>query len=125
MDFIAFGTIFVCFFLNSLALKLADVVAFCGQNFGRNRQGSLNILAGAAKILRNSLHICEREECSGVRRSSRKRTTIVVVVVVVVVVVAVVVVVVVVVIVVVAVVAVVAVAVALAVVKEVVVVVVV
>ena len=62
MDFVAFGTIFACFFLNSLALNLANAVAFCGQDYSRNRQGSLKILAGAAKILSNSLHICERQE---------------------------------------------------------------
>ena len=76
MDVIAFGTICACLLLNSLALKLANAVAFCGQDCSRNRQGSLKILAGAAKILIDSPHISERQEFSGVRRSSRMRTTI-------------------------------------------------
>ena len=51
-------------------------VPFCSQDCSRNRQDSLKILAGAAKILSNSPDICEGQKCSGVRRSSRKRTTI-------------------------------------------------
>ena len=62
---------------NFLALCLANVIAFCRQDLGKNGQGFDKTLAGAAKILSNSLHIRERQECSGVRRSSRKRTTII------------------------------------------------
>ena len=69
-----------------MALTIADAVAFCSQDCSTNRQGSLKILAETAKILIDSPHISERQEFSGVRRSSRMRTTIVVVVVVVVVV---------------------------------------
>ena len=61
---------------NFLALTLANAVPFCSHDCSRHRPDSLKILTGAAKILSNSLHIRERQECSGVRRSSRKRTTI-------------------------------------------------
>ena len=76
MDFDGLGTIFARFLENFMELKLANAVPCCSQDCSRNRQDSLKILTGAAKILSNSLHICERQECSGVRRSSRKRTTI-------------------------------------------------
>ena len=66
------------FFYNFIALFLANAIAFCGQDSGRNRQDFGKMLAGAAKILSNSLHIREHQECSGVRRSSRKRTTIII-----------------------------------------------
>ena len=59
-------------FVNFWVLCLANAIAFCGQDSGRSRQDFGKILTGAAKILSNFLHICERQECSGVRRSSRK-----------------------------------------------------
>ena len=49
-------------FYNFLALCLANAIAFCGQDSGRSRQDFGKILAGVAKILIISLHICERQE---------------------------------------------------------------
>ena len=63
-------------FLQFLGIVFGHAIALCGQDSGRSRQDFGKILTGAAKILSNSLHIRERQECSGVRRSSRQRTTI-------------------------------------------------
>ena len=46
-------------FANFLGIEISNAVPFCSQDSSRNRQDSLKILAGAAKILSNSLHICE------------------------------------------------------------------
>ena len=66
------GPMFEGFSQNFLTLKLANAVAFCNQDSSRNGQGSLKILAETAKILIDLLYIRKRQECSGVRRSSRK-----------------------------------------------------
>ena len=74
--FWSLGSLFSISFYKFFVLCSARVVAFCDGDSGRNRQDFGKILAEVAKIMIYVFYICERQECSGVRRSSNKRTTI-------------------------------------------------